>query len=161
MSIRAIIQPLIENGLATEESFQGLLPREVDQLETLLNVSFPGVYREYLLTMGRRDGGIFRGIHTFPHFPDLRQWAEELLEEVESEFQLPDDAVVFEMHQGCAFRYFRLGEGDDPPAYGYQEFDSDSAVDADSFSGYLRDYVQTYIAFAERPLRDRPEDEAR
>ena len=48
-----------------------------------------------------------------------QKWAEELLQE--NGLTLPDNAYVFNMHQGYVFNFFILTEGDDPPIYNYCE----------------------------------------
>jgi hypothetical protein len=53
---------------------------------------------------------------------DLREWAIDLLEESGEPFSLPDNAIVFLMHQGYQFFFFHAdGINDDPPVYYYFE----------------------------------------
>lgn len=55
------------------------------------------------------------------HLPDLREIAEQLLQE-NNQPPLPAQAFVFLMHQGYQFLYFVAdGKNDDPPVYGYLE----------------------------------------
>lgn len=55
---------------------------------------------------------------------------------LESGVSIPDTAFVFAMHQGCAFVFFRLGEGDDPPVYLFEEVEQIKALEM-SFSAWF------------------------
>ena len=95
---------------------------EAQRLERYLGVRLPQAYKEYLLWIGHGAGRFMRGTDCF--YEDvfhLRTWAEQLLKEDDFPQQLPEDAVVFSMHQGYQFSFFRTSEGDDPPVYYYLE----------------------------------------
>jgi hypothetical protein len=95
---------------------------EIVELEQRLGVKLPQAYREYLLWMGHGGGSFTVGTEClYEDLPQIQHWARELLEEDQFLLKLPEDAFVFEMHQGYTFNFFRLSEGDDPPVYTYEE----------------------------------------
>jgi hypothetical protein len=103
--------------------------------------------------MGHRAGRFFQGTDIFygDGLFDLRQDAEELLEEDEGDevIRLPEDAFVFAMHQGYEFTYFRLSEGDDPPVYQFMEGKGPPVKSWPSFSDYLIAYAELHAQLSE------------
>jgi hypothetical protein len=71
--------------------------------------------------------------------PDLNQSAIELLEEDGVENFLEGNDVVFMMHQGYQFWYFRADGNPDPPVFGYHE----KKLRPDNF-GKLSDFIKKY-----------------
>src|SRR5437764_15449035 len=93
---------------------------EVEEMERQLGLSFPPAYREFLLWMGHDAGEMLAGSNYRWHeLPTLREWAVELLSGNNFPQALPEDAVVFLMHQGYQFMFFRASEGSDPAVYYY------------------------------------------
>lgn len=66
----------------------------------------------------------------------------ELLEENESKHILTDNDFVFWMSQGCAFCYFKLNEGENPPIYFYNEDGTDQCLRV-AFS--LTDFLMNHL----------------
>ena len=150
--IQALIERMVGTGYARPDELLGCTPEEVARIEARFGLRLPRIYREFLLAMGRGAGRFFRGTDVFsPAVLELRQWAEELLEECGRPCALPDDAFVFLMHQGYQFGYFRTGGGeDDPPLYRYVECDPAPVQNARSFSEMLRAELESHIATWER-----------
>jgi hypothetical protein len=99
----------------------GCTEAEVAALEQRIGSALPAAYREFLLWMGHSGEHLLRGSDVFyDRLIDLQEWGPELLEE-NSIPPMPDDAFVFYMHQGYQLAFFRLSEGDNPPAYYYGE----------------------------------------
>lgn len=100
-----------------------LRPDQVAGVERHLGLPLPPAYRAYLLLSGAYPppalvGSDCHGQYLF----QLSAWADELLEECSRPFTLPADAVVFLMHQGYQFLYFRAdGRTDDPPVFYFIE----------------------------------------
>lgn len=95
---------------------------EVRSLEKDLGLPLPAVYKEFLLWMGHRAGKLLRGSACFYEcILAIQQGAIKLLEENGNPEVLPEDALVFCMHQGYLFYFMRVSEGDDPPIYFYSE----------------------------------------
>lgn len=98
-------------------------PEQVAALERHLGLPLPAAYRAYLLVAGADPppelvGSDCHGDYLY----QLREWADELLEESGRPFALPTDAVVFLMHQGYQFFYFRAdGIAADPVVFYYFE----------------------------------------
>jgi hypothetical protein len=113
--------------------------REVAVLEKQVGIPFPAAYKAFLLILGCDGGPDFIGSDcTTRHVPRLRQGAEELLREFGSSFTLPENAVVFLMHQGYYFVYFVADAGlEDPPVFAYLEGDAAPLQKAESFSAWL------------------------
>jgi SMI1/KNR4 family protein SUKH-1 len=100
--------------------------------------SLPGRYVEFLRTMGRDAGPLLRGTDAFyPAIIGLRQEAVNLLEENNVAGLVPDDAVIFAMHQGYQL-YWMLGwAAADPPVRMYQEGDATWSQEWPSFTQFL------------------------
>jgi hypothetical protein len=137
-SIKQMIRALIQRGLATPYTLQGCPNEEIEKLEEHFNIKLPDAYRDFLLTMGRGAGKLFEGSHfTYEHLFKLREWAEELMVEAKAEFDLPDDAFVFMMHQGYDFFFFQVSEGVDPPVDEFLEGKQVPTQQAEHLSEFL------------------------
>ncbi|MFP4007852.1 MAG: SMI1/KNR4 family protein [Spirulinaceae cyanobacterium] len=114
------------------KTFQGKIisceESQIYSLEQRCNISLPKAYKEFLLWGGLSAGGFLRDSNflydSFSQFLEMREIAEELLIEDDFIDLLPEDAFVFDMHQGYIFLFFRTVDGDDPPVYGYKQGDS-------------------------------------
>lgn len=97
--------------------------KSIDRLEKHLGLPIPAAYRAYLEIAGSSPpteliGSDCHGSYLF----NLREWAIELLSESAGSLILPDDAIVFLMHQGYQFFYIRAdGKTADPPVFYYFE----------------------------------------
>ena len=101
--MQALIGRMVSAGYARTDEIRGCTPEEVAGIEARFGLRLPQVYREFLLAMGRGAGRFFRGTDVFyPTVFELRQWAEELLEECRQPFALAGDAFVFLMHRGTS-----------------------------------------------------------
>lgn len=90
-------------------------PEEVNSLQTYFNISFPKVYVDFLLLMGKEAGAYMRGTDAFyKELLPLMTYAKETLEEAQLA-PLPQNAFVFWMHQGYIYAYFTTDGGDNPP----------------------------------------------
>jgi hypothetical protein len=114
-------------------------PEEVNALEQRLGIKLPAAYKAFLLICGRDGGPELTGTDcSIGNVPTLRKSAEELLQDCGSPFQLPENAVVFLMHQGYVFAYFVAdGNTEDPAVFMYLEGDSGPVRKAESFSAWL------------------------
>jgi hypothetical protein len=129
---------LLDLGLGRIEEFRGLTESEITSLEESLGVRLPAAYREFLSEMGRSAGRLFLGSDAFyPTLRKLRGWANEMLRECSSQFELPNDAVIILIHQAYVFLFFRTSDGDDPPIYRFAERDELPTMVDQSFSDFL------------------------
>ncbi len=146
--MEALIERMLDSGYARRDEIRGCTPDEVAEIEARFGLPLPGMYRAFLLAMGRGAGRFLAGTHVFyPTVLELRQWAEELLRECGQPFALPGDAFVFLDHQGYQFGYFHTSGGeDDPPTYRYVECEPAPVLNNASFSGFLRSALEDEIA---------------
>lgn len=115
-------QRLIKLGHLSLSDLRPCTIAEVEAAEARLQLHFPGSYREFLLLMGHGAGQFLAGSDCFyDNLFDIQTWARETLADNGVERELPTDAFVFFMHQGYQFLFLRTTEGDDPPAYYYNE----------------------------------------
>jgi hypothetical protein len=159
--MKDIVKMLVDGEVAAPDDFRGCTEAEIQRLETHFDLHLPERYREFLRMMGRGAGEFFIGIDVFYSVLfKLKSWAEELLKECSTDFKLPEDAFVFSMHQGYAFQYFLISEGDDPPIYSYTEGCGVPELIANSFTDYLNDSAALHIQLVARikELRSKRED---
>lgn len=108
-------------GIAEPGQIKGCTDREVAELEEKINIALPEIYKTFLLKAGHKAGKFHVGTDMFyRHLFNLREFAEELLEENNVDLTLPKTAFVFLMHQGYQFLYFD-STLKNPPIYGYNE----------------------------------------
>lgn len=114
-------------------------PEEVASLEQEYAAKLPAAYKAFLFILGRDGGSDFIGSDcTIHHLPKLRGWAEDLLRRSGSEYELPERAFVFLMHQGYSFFYFVVDQAsEDPPVYAYREGEPAPSKKAESFTACL------------------------
>jgi hypothetical protein len=113
---------------------------EVSALEQEMGLTLPAAYKAFLLILGRDGGPDFVGSDcTIRHLPCLRAGAEDLLRQCGSRYTLPEQALVYLMHQGYYFVYFLAdGVSEDPPVFAYLEGDPAPVEKAESFSAWLK-----------------------
>lgn len=106
------------------EAFVGCTNDEIDSILAQQKVNvIPELYRWFLLLMGKQAGSLFGGSRNFyPELPDLKNEANDILEDCGWPFHLPENAFVFGTHQGYQFLFFVVeNQFDDPPVYWYLE----------------------------------------
>ena len=100
-------------------------------------MTFPSVFRAFLVAMGKNHGQLFRGSDTSPDdYLEYRQVAEELLMESGAP-SLPAQTVVFLLHQGYSFYFFEVDGSSDPPIFLYVEGTTKPQQFAASFAELL------------------------
>jgi hypothetical protein len=151
MDKNSIVDLLVSSQIASTKEIKGCSENEIKELEEKIRHSFPTVYREFLLAAGHRAGLLFQGTDIFfGSLKGLTQDANELLEENQEPFTLPEDAFVFSIHQGYEFNYFRFSEGENPPVYQYIEGEGNSKLTWDSFSSFLSEGINITATFTKR-----------
>ncbi|CAK7007141.1 SMI1/KNR4 family protein [Saezia sanguinis] len=140
-----LISLLLEKKICKEEDIQGCSIAEIEHLEKSAGLQLPGQYKEFLLAVGKGAGSFFQGSDIFfPLMNGLNKEAIELLEENDEEFDLPENAFVFLMHQGYEFDYFDTSNGNDPPVYQYVEGNGPPVLTWGSFSKFLNDSIMQH-----------------
>ena len=122
-ALDGVIGEMIEYGLAQQHEIRGLTEDEISEVEADQATPLPGVYREFLKTMGKGAGRLLVGSDAFyPSILGLKDAARELLAESGDPFELEESDVVVLMHQGYTFLFLR-GIGEDPPVFQWVEGD--------------------------------------
>lgn len=127
---------------------------DVLSLERDLGLDLPLAYREWLLWMGRGAGPFLRGTDVFfvDNLAELRVGALELFHVNGLDGALPNDAIVFYLHQGYIVHFLRASEGDNPPVYGYAE---DGRTDGPTLcyknlSEWMRTELEVHLSYMRR-----------
>ena len=133
-----------EAWLQKQRTFRGFVKAELDAIEASLGIRLPAFYRAFAERFGAEGGPLTCGTRFVPpgELVEERAWAVELIEAAincglsppGTPTELPDDAIVFESHQGYMFFFFRAGDDDDPPVWGRVEGDAAPGVAAASLS---------------------------
>ena len=155
----ALIVRCVARGWARASDIQGCTDSEILNVAARQGVFLPAAYQTFLRRMGRGAGAFMGGADVFYPAPlGLREKAWELLAEYEYAFALPEDALVFWMHQSHHFMFVRTSEGSDPPVYYYLEgateavwlhehftdfLGSEIDIMADEEVGYYYDFLST------------------
>ncbi|WP_299306930.1 SMI1/KNR4 family protein [uncultured Psychroserpens sp.] len=93
----------------------------MDTLEKELNLTFPSIYKKFYLECLKAVPKALVGTDLFHDKHELKEWALELLEEDDAEIFLTEKDVVFMMHQGYMFWYFKADGAKNPNVYSYRE----------------------------------------
>lgn len=95
----------------------------IARLEDHLARPIPPAWRAYLAIAGTSPPPKLVGSDCYGRYLfELHEWAIELLNESGIPFSLPDDAIVFLMHQGYQFCFFHADSvTEDPPVYRFIE----------------------------------------
>ena len=118
--LKQILFVLSQRGIASAANVEGCSECEI--VEISKNCLLPLRYREFLEVMGKGAGTFFLGTDIFyPSIVGLTEDAASLVSEDPTGITLPEDAVVFSMHQGYEMMFFRTNDGEDPPVYYYME----------------------------------------
>ncbi|WP_051530636.1 SMI1/KNR4 family protein [Ruminococcus flavefaciens] len=127
------------NSQNPSRQFHEIAPEKIQNfLAQFPNIKLPSAYVEFMRYAGN---GLFwvGSDYGFNEVPELKEWADELLEENCFPHKMKEDYFVFWMHQGYMFYFFKLSEGDDPPVYYYSECAqiSDFVKCSDSFTHFI------------------------
>lgn len=117
-------------------AYNSVSESEILTIERGLGVKLPPDYRLFLSRMGDGVNGIFTGNDVFYDLlGDIREGADELLEEDGCNFHLDRQDFVFWMHQGYIFEFMRLGG--DGRVYSYHEGDMHPRVSFKNFTDWF------------------------
>lgn len=129
-------QDLIERHYRRLTTFVGYTESEVSAAEKRLAVTFPAVFRQFLLEMAESPGDLFRG-SDLADLSDLEQFrasALDLMAETDPMSALPLEAIVFLFHQGYAFTYLLASDEFDVPPMQWTEGESEPRQIATTFA---------------------------
>jgi hypothetical protein len=81
----------------------------------------------------------------------IQEGVLELMEFNKFPESLPNDVIIFTMHQGCTFGFMRGSEGCDPPIHFYFEQENGQRLIQWNYfknlESYLLDYIESLIKF--------------
>jgi hypothetical protein len=138
--IAEVAETLVRRGVVTENTIGGCSLEEIEEVEANVGRTLPLAYREFLSKMGRGAGDFYVGTDLFyPSLLGITEGARELVAEDRPGLVLPDDAIVFMMHQGYQFMFIRADEGEDPPVYYYMEQSGKFVKLAEQLTQFLLD----------------------
>lgn len=143
-SIDSIIETLTRRGICTPRNVAGCSDQEIELIEKHVGKVLPGVYRQFLATLGKCAGRFFLGSDIlFPEILNQSDYISELFDEDGFDRKtkvdgIPvEDFVVFAGHQGYQFLLIPSGLTDDPPVYRYVEGSCQLERIATSLSEFL------------------------
>jgi len=113
---------------------------QIDDFSASIGQRLPPSYRAYLSIAGISPPPNLVGSDCYGHYlPQLYEWAVELLAECKYPFTLPENAVVFLVHQGYQFFYFIAdGSDSDPAVYYYFEGNTSAERAYESFTDWVQ-----------------------
>lgn len=118
--IETFAEYLILFGEADEDSIKGASLKEINKLESNLNIKLPEIYKQFLIKMGKKAGRYGRGEYMFINsLEQIQTNANNLLEDDKSELFPLTNNFTFFMHEDYDFLFFPLNQGDNPPIYRY------------------------------------------
>ncbi|WP_165763238.1 SMI1/KNR4 family protein [Flavobacterium sp. AJR] len=143
----SIIKRIEELGYKIE----GLDNEKIKAIENYYKVSLPLEYKLFLEKMGKTGDKFLRGEHCFyDRIFELREYANELLEDDNSEFKLKKEHFVFYSHQGYIFAFFDTSLEENPPIYYYFEGDLEPKIKYDSLSSFLEEQLENHILYLKK-----------
>lgn len=113
---------------------------QITSLEKHLGLALPPSYKAYLHLCGDSPPASLVGSDCHSDYLfDLNEWGRELLDECGNPFELTKNEVVFLMHQGYQFLYFKAEQTiDDPPVYFFLEGFDAPELRHDKFSEWVK-----------------------
>jgi hypothetical protein len=116
---------------------------QIQAFEASLGLPLPAAYQGYLLIAGAEPpSGLIGSDCSGQDLLTLRDSANTLLEECGYPFSLPNDVVVFAMHQGYQFYFFHAdGQSADPKVYYFMEGAAQPLLKFETFSSWVEAIV--------------------
>ncbi len=139
-----LINKLRELGIV----LKGLKDDKINEIEKYYGVKLPSDYRLFLKEMGISAGDYLRGEDCFfNRIFELREAAEELLEEDNSSFRLNSEHFVFYVHQGYIFAFIDSAKGNSSPVYFYFEGDLEPTVKFRSLVEFMEERFESMLYY--------------
>lgn len=142
MNINKLIQTIKNLG----NRIEGIDSDKIVEIEQFYNVSLPQDYKYFLKHMGKTGDKFLRGEDCFYNrIFELKEYANELLAEDNSQFKFKEEHFVFYSHQGYIFAFFDTSLSENPPIYYYFEGDLEPKVKYDCLASFLEDYLKNHL----------------
>jgi hypothetical protein len=140
--ISDIRDQLLQKGLATEDTLEGVSKADIGRIEGLAEVQLPDTYKDFLLTFGRKAGKLANDVDFFySEILGLRGELEEMIDEEGLDIEIPSKAFVFSGYQGFQYHYFICDGKEDPEVYRIMDGGEPPEKVADTFTDYLRSMI--------------------
>lgn len=135
--IERIAERIVE--MSGEGSASGASDQEVEELCSLWVVPrLPSAYACFLKVMGCKAGKLLEGTDAFfPRIKQMPSFIADFLSENEGSWRLPEESLIFAMHQGYQVYYMEDVALDDPPVTLYMEGDSKPMRRWESLTSFL------------------------
>ncbi|MGG9962442.1 hypothetical protein [Ferruginibacter sp. SUN106] len=98
-----------------------IMKTSLSVIEIQKGIKFPVIYKRFFENCSSSIPQKLIGTDLLNTNPDLNKFAYELLTEDNVDIFLAEDDIVFMMHQGYMFWYFKADGNPDPIVYGYYE----------------------------------------
>jgi hypothetical protein len=112
----------------------------LSEIEKLKDIRLPEIYRNFFNHCFYSIPEKLVGTDLLNIYPDLNKFALELLNDDGIDIFLEKDDIVFMMHQGYMFWYFKANGNPDPIVYGYHESKL-VPEDLGNFSNFIKDFT--------------------
>ncbi len=129
---------MVQEEIVKPQDFVGCTDDEIADIETFAGGKLPASFRAFLQVMGKEGNWYTATVqYVWPGLKTNRKWANEIIQENESDYQLSPNAFVFSCLNGY-FSFFILDEGDDPLVYTFSEGSKEPALEKEPrFIGIL------------------------
>ncbi len=133
-------------------SLLGCSEPEIDRLERQVGKTLPEAYKEFLRRLGHGAGDFLTSDHWAFRYSDVFEFIGDD-EEHAKYCDLPEDALIFAVRNGCYWVFFEAdGSDGDPPVFGFDDSDERSYRPCGrSLWEFLDDLVTDYEIWDERP----------
>ena len=121
---------------------KGINESQIEKIENYYKVRLPIDYKQFLRNLGADGGGFMIGSDCFyDTIFNLREYAEELLKDDNSNFILEKNHFVFHVHQGYIFMFIDLTFEENSPVYGYCEGDLQPSIKFNSLKAFYESLI--------------------
>lgn len=142
MHINSIIKKVEE----LRYKIEGIDDEKIKEIEKYYDVTLPLDYKFFLEKMGKTGDKFLRGEDCFyDRIFELREYANDLLADDNSQFKLKKEHFVFYSHQGYIFAFFDTSLIENSPIYYYFEGDLEPKIKYDSLASFLDDYLKNHL----------------
>lgn len=117
----------------------------VSSIADNLGITFPKAYYEFLCCAGNGFMPLEGSQYCIEDDHAAIQWRAQSIAR-KNNLNLPSDAFVFLEHQGYAFNFFLLCDGDDPAVYELVDGISQFERVSDSFTNWISMMVDQYVS---------------
>ena len=141
-----VVELLELGGIAGPRSRVPCTPDDVETLRHSVGCTIPQAYELFLRSMGRQAGKLFVGTDAFfPAILGLNEAGRSLIsfcnEQLGTRCSIPDDALVFAMHQGYQF-FCMVTSSPNPPVFHFDEGYESLKPVAGSYTDFLLQMAQ-------------------